>query len=92
MGLGLAVPNTQGLNGMGIRVDEALATWAAQAAGQTAGQNSSSAALWEFVGMAEATAMFDVPALPPPPAGVGEERTCCVVFMEFMTKYFNHRT
>jgi len=48
VGLGLAVPNTQGLNGMGIRVDEALATWAAQAAGQTAGQNSSSAALWEF--------------------------------------------
>ena len=73
-------------------MDEALATWAAQAAGQTAGQNSSSAALWEFVGMAEATAMLDVPALPPPPAGVGEERTCCVVFMEFMTNYFNHRT
>ena len=59
---------------------------------QGPGQNSTSAALWEFVGMAEATAMLDVPALPPPPAGVGEERTCCVVFMEFMTNYFNHRT
>ena len=39
---------SEGFDGRKIRVDEALATWAAQAAGPTAGQNSSSAALWEF--------------------------------------------
>ena len=55
---------------------------------QGPGQNSTSAAPWEFVGMAEASAILDVTALPPPPAAVGEERTCRVVFMEFMTKYF----
>jgi hypothetical protein len=70
-------------------VDEVLATWAAQAAGQTAGHNSISAAPWEFAGMAEAAARLDVPAPTPPPAAVGEEeRTCRGVFMEFMTKYF----
>ncbi|KAG2619269.1 hypothetical protein PVAP13_3NG140897 [Panicum virgatum] len=36
--------------------------------------------------MPEASAILDVTALPPPPAAVGEERTCHVVFVEFMTK------